>query len=76
MSGLRGGIITRFEKFQKMSIDEMAENFAIGSKFPHSACYICRYDGKITCNSPDDFYCTDEYTTELYKKWLSEESAD
>lgn len=70
--------MTRFEKIQKMSVDEMAKFFSANSSpnLPHSACDICKYDGRITCNSPDDFHCNDEYTAELYKKWLSEESAN
>lgn len=74
MDGLRGGIMTRFEKIQKMSVDEMAKFFVTNSSpdLPHSACYICKYDNGMWCEAPDDFNCTYEYKTELYKKWLNQ----
>lgn len=63
----------RFEKIQKMNIDEMSKFFSTDSPpdFPHSACYICQYNEGLFCNNPD--CCTNEYKTSLYKKWLNKE---
>lgn len=65
----------RFEKIQKMNIEEMAKFFSVNSSpnLPHSACDICQYCEGMWCEVPDGFHCTNEYKTDLYKKWLNEE---
>ena len=66
--------MTQFERIKNMTIDEMAEFFAVDKypNFPSSPCYVCEYDiGGGFCNKST--YCTDEDKIQIYKKWLESE---
>ena len=68
--------MTNFEKIKGMTIDEMAEFFAINKypNFPNSPCYICEYNSRLSCIKPSD--CTIEDKAWLYKGWLVTEFAN
>jgi hypothetical protein len=61
--------MTQFERIRNMTIEEMAEFFAVGNSvnFPSSACYVCEYDEGLFCGNDN---CTNEYKTQVYKEWL------
>lgn len=65
--------MTNFERIKNMTLEEMAEFFAINKypNFPSSPCYICEYDSGLTCVKPSD--CTNKDKIWLYKKWLLDE---
>ena len=65
--------MTIFEKIKGMNIDELAHFFANGKypNFPHSPCYICKYDDGFNCLKPD---CDDEHKKQVYKEWLEREA--
>lgn len=65
--------MTQFERIKNMTIEEMAEFFAVDKypNFPSSACYVCEYHGGWCCTNSAE--CTPEYETQVYKKWLESE---
>lgn len=65
--------MTQFERIKNMTVEEMAEFFAVDKypNFPSSPCYVCEYDEGIFCNKPTN--CTDENKARVYQKWLESE---
>lgn len=63
---------TNYECIKSMTVEEMAEYFAINRKpyFPNTPCYICEYDAGFFCEKDG---CNDEYKKEVFKKWLEKE---
>lgn len=61
--------MTQFERIKNMTIEEMAEFFAVDKypNFPSSPCYVCEYDEGLFCGNDN---CTNEYKTQVYKEWL------
>lgn len=61
---------TNFNRIKSMSIDEMAEHFAMHKEphFPSNPCYVCEYNNPWFCEK--DGECNDEHRKAVYKKWL------
>ena len=61
--------MTQFERIKGMTIEEMAEFFAVNKypNFPSSPCYVCEYDEGLFCGNAN---CSDEYKAQVYKEWL------
>lgn len=64
--------MTNFDRITNMTIEEMAEFFAIDkqSNFPPSPCYLCEYDTGICCDRDG---CDNDFKVQRYQKWLESE---
>lgn len=61
--------MTRFDRIKAMSIEEMAEYFAM-DKHPNSPCYVCKHDEGLFCSKGD---CSPEYKRKVFKEYLESE---
>lgn len=60
---------TNFDRIKAMSVEKMAEYFAL-DKHPSTPCYICGYDDGLFCTKED---CNSEYKIKVFKEFLESE---
>lgn len=60
---------TQFDRIKAMSVEEMAEYFAL-DKHPSTPCYVCEYDNGLFCSKED---CNPDYKIKVFKEYLERE---
>lgn len=60
---------TNFDRIKAMSVEEMAEYFAL-DKHPSTPCYVCEYDNGLFCSKED---CNPDYKIKVFKEFLESE---
>lgn len=60
---------TNFDRIKAMSVEEMAEYFAL-DKHPSTPCYVCEYDNGLFCSKED---CNPDYKIKAFKEYLESE---
>ena len=61
--------ITNADRIRAMSVEEMAEYFAL-DKHPSTPCYVCEYDNGLFCSKED---CNPDYKIKVFKEFLESE---
>ena len=68
----KSNVVTNFDRIKSMSIEEMAEYFAL-DKHPSTPCYVCEYDNGLFCSKED---CNPDYKIKVFKEFLESEVSE